>query len=105
MQHVFRNPRSIVGAAALAALALGASASAQAAEPASCQAVRFADVGWTDITATTAVVSEILKGLGYKPTTQVLSVPVTYSSMKSKRIVVVAMLISPLGRQYLLTLA
>jgi glycine betaine/proline transport system substrate-binding protein len=62
------------------------STGALAAELASCQTVRFADVGWTDITATTAVVSEVLKGLGYKPTTQVLSVPVTYSSMKGKKI-------------------
>lgn len=59
---------------------------AQAAEPQSCQTVRFADVGWTDITATTAVMSQILKGLGYKTTTQVLAVPVTYSSMKAKKI-------------------
>lgn len=64
----------------------GLSGQALAAEPASCQTVRFADVGWTDITATTAVVSEILKGIGYKPTTQVLSVPVTYRSMKDKKI-------------------
>ena len=86
MQHVLRNSRSLAGAAALAALALGASTGAHAAEPASCQAVRFADVGWTDITATTAVVSEILKGIGYKPSAQVLSVPVTYRSMKDKKI-------------------
>ncbi|WP_332405477.1 choline ABC transporter substrate-binding protein [Vibrio metschnikovii] len=46
-----------------------------------CQTVRFADVGWTDITATTAVASEILQGLGYQTRTQLLSVPVTYSSM------------------------
>lgn len=75
----------------LTALSLGFSAAllsspVLAAEPQSCQTVRFSDVGWTDITATTAVMSEILKGLGYKPTTQVLSVPVTYSSMKNKRI-------------------
>ena len=75
---------------ALAAASLAASFSllgqAQAAEPASCKAVRFADVGWTDITATTAVMSEILKGIGYKPSAQVLSVPVTYSSLKAKKI-------------------
>ncbi|EDP59381.1 choline ABC transporter substrate-binding protein [Vibrio sp. AND4] len=46
-----------------------------------CETVRFADVGWTDITATTAVTSELLKGLGYKTKTDLLSVPVTYSSM------------------------
>ncbi|MFD2176183.1 choline ABC transporter substrate-binding protein [Veronia pacifica] len=46
-----------------------------------CETVRFADVGWTDITATTAVTSELLKGLGYQTETELLSVPVTYSSM------------------------
>lgn len=46
-----------------------------------CETVRFADVGWTDITATTAVTSELLKGLGYSTKTDLLSVPVTYSSM------------------------
>ena len=59
---------------------------AQAAEPGTCKAVRFADVGWTDITATTAFTSAILKGLGYTPTATVLSVPVTYTSMKNKQI-------------------
>ncbi|MGY2575555.1 choline ABC transporter substrate-binding protein [Vibrio sp. C8] len=46
-----------------------------------CETVRFADVGWTDITATTAVTTELLKGLGYQTKTDLLSVPVTYSSM------------------------
>ena len=54
--------------------------------PNSCKAVRFSDVGWTDITATTAVASTILKGLGYKPEVQVLAVPVTYQSLKNKDI-------------------
>ncbi|MCK0198346.1 choline ABC transporter substrate-binding protein [Ancylobacter sp. 6x-1] len=59
---------------------------AEAAEPAACKAVRFADVGWTDITATTAISSAILEALGYTPKTQVLSVPVTYKSMQTKDI-------------------
>lgn len=46
-----------------------------------CETVRFADVGWTDITATTAVTSELLRGMGYTTKTDLLSVPVTYSSM------------------------
>ena len=46
-----------------------------------CETVRFSDVGWTDITATTAVTSELLKGLGYTTKIDLLSVPVTYSSM------------------------
>ncbi|NRA19449.1 MAG: choline ABC transporter substrate-binding protein [Oceanospirillaceae bacterium] len=47
----------------------------------SCDKVRFSDVGWTDITATTAVTSEIVSALGYKTSTQLLSVPVTYTSL------------------------
>lgn len=68
------------------AAALAATAAAEAAEPASCKKVRFSDVGWTDITATTATASLILEALGYQPETQVLSIPVTYSSMKNKDI-------------------
>lgn len=68
------------------ALLGGSATAASAAEPAACKAVRFADVGWTDITATTAAASVVLKALGYAPKTQVLSVPVTYASMKSKDI-------------------
>ncbi len=32
-----------------------------------CSSVRFAEVGWTDITATTALASEVLEALGYEP--------------------------------------
>lgn len=46
-----------------------------------CEQVNFADVGWTDITATTAVASELLHGLGYKTHIEHLSVPATYASM------------------------
>jgi len=73
--------------AALAALAVvAAPAFAQAADSEACKAVRFADVGWTDITATTALASRLLEGLGYEPTNQVLAVPVTYASLKNKDI-------------------
>jgi glycine betaine/proline transport system substrate-binding protein len=56
---------------------------ASAAEPDSCKTVRFSDVGWTDITATTALTSVVLEALGYEPTADILSVPVTYQSMKN----------------------
>ncbi len=69
-----------------AAVSLSALTSAYAAEPESCGTVRFADVGWTDITATTATVSSVLKGLGYQTDIKVLSVPVTYQSLKNKDI-------------------
>jgi glycine betaine/proline transport system substrate-binding protein len=72
----------VVGACALAAL----TQQAMAGDPAACKTVKFSDVGWTDITATTAITTEILKGLGYTPKIDVLSVPVTYTSMKNKDI-------------------
>jgi glycine betaine/proline transport system substrate-binding protein len=72
---------------ALAALTVAFSAgTALAADAESCKTVRFSDVGWTDITATTAVSSVLLTALGYTPETQVLAVPVTYASLKNKDI-------------------
>ena len=48
---------------------------------ADCETITFSDVGWTDITATTAVATTLLEALGHDTETLVLSVPVTYSSM------------------------
>lgn len=48
---------------------------------AGCDKVTFSDVGWTDITATTAATSLVLQALGYETDTKILSVPVTYASM------------------------
>ncbi|MBC7698461.1 MAG: choline ABC transporter substrate-binding protein [Bacteroidia bacterium] len=62
------------------------SLSAQAAEPASCSAVRFADIGWTDITATTALTSTVLEGLGYKPKVTIATVPIAFAGVKKKQI-------------------
>ena len=75
-----------IGAAIVAtALAMSVSA-AFAGDPAACKSVRFSDVGWTDITATTSIAGRILTGLGYEPKVTVLAVPVTYASMKNKDI-------------------
>ena len=65
--------------ATLALCIAGASSMTLAAEQ--CSTVRFSDVGWTDITATTAITSTVLDGLGYDTKTQLLSVPVTYTSL------------------------
>jgi glycine betaine/proline transport system substrate-binding protein len=66
--------RTIASALALTLAALPAAAQ-------DCDSVTFADVGWTDITATTATASVILTALGYQTETQLLSVPVTYQAM------------------------
>ena len=61
-------------------------APAMAGDSEACRKVRLSDVGWTDITATTAVTSVLLEALGYQPEVQVLSVPVTYQSLQNKDI-------------------
>lgn len=65
--------RTLVSAVALWAVAGMAMAD--------CDKIVFSDVGWTDITATTAVTTTILQAMGYETETLILSVPVTYSSM------------------------
>jgi glycine betaine/proline transport system substrate-binding protein len=97
MGGVVRRSAAAAGAALHAllvlALLLVASPGARATEStrvstesASCATVRLADVGWTDVTSTTAVLSQILTRLGYEPKTTVLSVPVTFASMKNRDI-------------------
>ena len=61
----------------LSALAIVAAVPAWA----QCDKVTFSDVGWTDITATTAATTTVLSALGYETDIKVLSVPVTYASM------------------------
>lgn len=61
----------------LSALAILAAAPALA----DCDNVVFSDVGWTDITATTAATTAVLEALGYDTDTKLLAVPVTYTSM------------------------
>jgi glycine betaine/proline transport system substrate-binding protein len=46
-----------------------------------CESVVLSDVGWTDITATTAATTLVLEALGYETDVKVLSVPVTYTSL------------------------
>jgi glycine betaine/proline transport system substrate-binding protein len=77
-----RISKFVLSAAAVVSFA----GAAFAGDPDTCKTVKFSDVGWTDITATTSITAEILKGLGYTPKVTVLSVPVTYASMKNKDI-------------------
>ena len=68
-------------ALALLATTVAAGGPALAQEAESCSTVSFSDVGWTDITATTATVTTLLDALGYETDVKVLSVPVTYTSL------------------------
>lgn len=71
----------LVGCLALSAALL--SSPAFAGDPASCSKPRFSDVGWTDISATTAIASGILKNLGYRPDVAILSVAVTFKALEN----------------------
>jgi glycine betaine/proline transport system substrate-binding protein len=77
--------RKLIMAGALLAAAFAVDA-AHAADPAVCRNVRFADVGWTDIAATTGLASTIFQGLGYNPTKTIASVPITFAGIRSKQI-------------------
>ncbi len=68
------RPTPILALAAAAAVAAGAA-------QADCTEVVFSDVGWTDITATTAAATAVLDAIGYETDVKVLSVPVTYVSL------------------------
>ncbi len=89
-----RRPRaglcSLIVGCALTVLALPAAAqtvdNATTTEPGSCQTVRLSDIGWTDVTSTTAVFASLLQQLGYQPKITVLSVPVTFAAMKNRDI-------------------
>jgi len=75
-----------LGALALATSLFGLSAGAQAGDAASCQAVKMSDIGWTDVTAITALTGAMLDAMGYKSDIKQLAVPVTFASMKNKDI-------------------
>jgi len=74
---------AVLGCASLLSPGLAAAA---AVEPPACRTVRFSDVGWTDVTSTTALAAQLLRDIGYSPTITVLSVPVTFASLKNKDI-------------------
>ncbi len=71
--------RLLVASALSIVLASGVAQAAD--EPEECRSVHFSDVGWSCVTATTAVAMAILEGLGYEPKASVLSVPVTFEGL------------------------
>ena len=73
----------LVGVAAGMALLSGQVALA---EDASCKKVHLAEVGWSDIAATTGMASVVFEGLGYKPVVTMASVPIVLAGVKKKQI-------------------
>ncbi|WP_269505864.1 choline ABC transporter substrate-binding protein [Burkholderia sp. IMCC1007] len=68
------------------ALAFALPTAASAGDDATCRDVRLSNIGWTDITVTTAVASLLFKSLGYRPATTISSVPISFAGLKSKQI-------------------
>lgn len=79
-----RKLAALVATLLMACTSYAASSNAQ--DAAACRTVRFADIGWTDITSTTALAQTVLKGLGYEPTTTRVSVPISFAGLKSKQL-------------------
>lgn len=79
MSKTLKNSLPMLGVAALVLSA----APLMAKEPGSCQSVRFVEVGWTDVAATTALTREVLEGLGYDTWTNTASVPLVYSGLRN----------------------
>ncbi len=69
-----------------AAVLAAACAPVHALEDAACRTVRFADVGWSDIAATTGMATVVLDALGYKPTVTSASLAVAFTGMKNRQI-------------------
>ncbi len=78
--------KTLLGAFAMGTAAMALAAQALAGDAESCKAVRFADVGWTDIQVTTGATQVLLEALGYTPEVKTLSVPVALASLKTKDI-------------------
>ncbi len=72
--------------AALGLLACALAQGAWAQEPQSCKQVRFAEIGWADIAATTGVAMVLTEGLGYTPRKIMASVPIAFTGVKNKQI-------------------
>ncbi|WP_085579330.1 MULTISPECIES: choline ABC transporter substrate-binding protein [unclassified Pseudomonas] len=60
--------------------------SAQAWAEASCETVKMADPGWSDIAATNAITGFLLDGMGYKPKVDTLAVPITFGGLKDGQV-------------------
>ncbi len=76
--------RKITSALALGAGLMAMITGAEAGDAESCKAVRFADVGWTEIQVISGIASILYDALGYQADVKTLSVPVTFAAQKSK---------------------
>lgn len=78
--------KTILGAALSATMLFGAIGVASASEAETCKQVRIAAGEWPDIQITQSMMALILNSLGYDANVTTLSIPVVFTSLKSKDI-------------------
>jgi glycine betaine/proline transport system substrate-binding protein len=78
------NMMKQLAGAGLLSIALIQSAWAQ--EPESCKMVRFAEIGWADIAATTGVAMTLSEGLGYQTRKIMASVPIAFTGLQTGQV-------------------
>ncbi|MDF2795053.1 MAG: glycine/betaine transporter substrate-binding protein, partial [Pseudomonas orientalis] len=67
-------------------LGILALSSANAFADPSCEMVKMADPGWSDIAATNAITGFLLTGMGYTPKVDTLAVPITFGGLKDGQV-------------------
>ncbi|MFC5695041.1 choline ABC transporter substrate-binding protein [Pseudomonas sp. GCM10022186] len=83
---MIRPTTPLLAATLLAASLFTTQPALAAADPERCSTVYFADVGWSDITVTTAVTRHVLSELGYITKVKRLSAPDTYKAMSEGKV-------------------
>ncbi len=68
------------------AISFLALSSASAFADSSCDTVKMADPGWSDIAATNAITGFLLNGMGYKAKIDTLAVPIAYGGLKDGQV-------------------
>ena len=94
VKHVIHNPaktnnvkgKSMQRLSTVLTVGLLALGSASAFADQSCDTVKMADPGWSDIAATNAITGFLLDGMGYKAKVDTLAVPITYGGLKDGQV-------------------
>jgi glycine betaine/proline transport system substrate-binding protein len=59
---------------------------AHAQDAQTCKQLRFADIGWTDLTVTNALATAMLRPLGYTTSPVRVSVPISFVGLQKKQV-------------------
>ncbi|MBO1324956.1 glycine/betaine ABC transporter substrate-binding protein [Acetobacter sp. TBRC 12305] len=101
LQHCRRMGRIVlVGLTLLSTLLPTQRAAAlPVADTPSCAPIRLSDVGWTDAEAVTSVAVRLFDALGYRPQAPMLTLALTYVSMRDRRVDAFLSNWEPIGHQ------